>query len=288
MTLLGRIIRWKDWGIEYEADPKQRKLICEQFGFDGGTRSLQTNGGAEAEEGDEEYLGSEEARTYRATAARVNYLSQDTPDLMFGTKEGCRGMANPTRGDWRKLKRIARYLCGREAVRWKYVWQDEGARMKVFTDSDWAGCRKTRKSSSGGLIMVGSHCLRAWCSTQGALALSSAEAEYYSMVEGVLRARGLQNIGREIRMPGSEEGVQLYLWVDSSAAKSFVSKRGAGKMRHMEVRWLWLQEEVRRGRVKVEKVWGPWNPADLMTKYLTGKEVDERSERMCLEADRRG
>ena len=135
--------------------------------------------------------------------------------------------------------------------------------------------------------MVGSQCLRAWCSTQGALALSSAEAEYYSMVEGVLRARGLQNIGREIRMPGSEDGVQLFLWVDSSAAKSFVSKRGAGKMRHMEVRWLWLQEEVRRGRVKVEKVWGPWNPADLMTKYLTGKEVDERLERMCLEADRR-
>ena len=134
--------------------------------------------------------------------------------------------------------------------------------------------------------MVGKHCIRAWCSTQGALALSSAEAEYYSMVEGVLRARGLQNIGREIRMEGCEECVVLEVFVDSSAAKSFASKRGSGKMRHMEVRWLWWQEEVRKGRVKVEKVWGKWNPADLMTKYLTVAEVEERSRRMGLETVR--
>ena len=136
--------------------------------------------------------------------------------------------------------------------------------------------------------MVGKHCIRAWCSTQGALALSSAEAEYYSMVEGVLRARGLQNIGREIRMDCCDTCVVLEVHVDSSAAKSFASKRGSGKMRHMEVRWLWLQEEVRKGRVKVEKVWGKWNPADLMTKYLTAAEVEERSRRMGLEIVRVG
>ena len=62
--------------------------------------------------------------------------------------------------------------------------------------------------------MVGKHCLKAWCSTQGALALSSAEAEYYAMVEGVLRARGIQNVGKEIGMEGSEGSVGLELLVD--------------------------------------------------------------------------
>ena len=47
-------------------------------------------------------------------------------------------------------------------------------------------------------------------------------------------------------------------------------------MRHMDVRKLWLQEEVRQGKVKLIKVRGDTNPADLMTKYLGSKEVDER------------
>ena len=204
---------------------------------------------------------------------------------MFATKEACRGMANPTVGDLRKLKRAAKYLVGRVGAVWKFEWQDEGQRIKVYTDSDWAGCLKTRKSSSGGLVKLGEHCLKAWCSTQGALALSSAEAEYYAMVEGVLRARGLQSIGREIGMDGAERSVGLELLTDSSAAKSFVSTRGAGKMRHIEVRWFWLQEEVRAGRVCVTKVKGEWNPADLMTKYLTVREIEERLEWMGVRFD---
>ena len=80
-----------------------------------------------------------------------------------------------------------------------------------------------------------------------------------------------------------EERRDLLVLVDSSAAKACVSERGVGKMRHMEVKWLWLQGDVKRGRVKVEKVWGPWNPADLMTKFLSLSEIEDRLKRMCLE-----
>ena len=63
---------------------------------------------------------------------------------------------------------------------------------------------------------------------------------------------------------------------DSSAAKSFVSRRGLCKMRHLQIRDLWLQKEVAEGRVEVGKVKGEENPADLMTKVLTEKETKER------------
>ena len=53
-------------------------------------------------------------------------------------------------------------------------------------------------------------------------------------------------------------------------------------MRHKEVKWLWLQEEVRKGRVEVGKVRGDSNPADLMTKYSSVKEVGERLGRMTI------
>jgi hypothetical protein len=143
--------------------------------------------------------------------------------------------------------------------------------------------------------MIGKHCIKTWCSTQGAVALSSAEAEYYSLVEGVMRGKGLQNMGKELGLRGMEEELELKVrddlgkessidvFIDSSAAKGFASKRGVGKMRHMEVKWLWLQEEVRRGRVRVKKVLGTENPADLLTKYMKREDIQDRAGRMKIE-----
>ena len=108
--------------------------------------------------------------------------------------------------------------------------------------------------------MLGNHCIKTWNSTQGAIALSSAEAEFYAMIEAVIRAKGVLNVMREIGFTVSEH-VQLF--TDSSAAKSFVTRRGLGKMKHLEIRDLWLQREVGLGKVA-----GPRNPAELMTKFL--------------------
>eukprot|EP00973_Karenia_brevis_P015872 2172423-Karenia_brevis.AAC.1 len=66
------------------------------------------------------------------------------------------------------------------------------------------------------------------------------------------------------------------LGTDSSAAKSFVCRRGLGKMRHLEIRDLWLQKEVYDGRLIVSKVPGEENPADLMTKVLSNKDIESR------------
>ena len=47
-------------------------------------------------------------------------------------------------------------------------------------------------------------------------------------------------------------------------------------MRHLEIRDLWLQKEVNDGKVEVSKVRGDANPADLMTKVLSVKEIEDR------------
>ena len=139
---------------------------------------------------------------------------------------------------------------------------------------------RTRKSTNCSIVMIGSHCIKSWSSTQGPLALSSAEAEYYCMVEGVMRAKNLQTIGAEIGLPGLSE--EIILWTDSSAAKSFATRRGLGKMRHMEARYLWLQGEVLKKTVKVLKVKGEENPADLMTKYLSERDIFKCLKQMNL------
>ena len=170
-------------------------------------------------------------------------------------------------------------MVGRKRVVWEFVWQEEVGGVHVFADSDWGGDRVSRKSSSGGAIMLGQHCLRTWSSTQGAIALSSAEAEFYALIDAVLRAKWAQSVLSELGVPVSSVAEA---WTDSSAAKSFVSRRGLGKMRHLELRDLWLQREVGQGKVVVKKVLGSENPADAMTKFLNVQHLQDRLRRLSL------
>ena len=48
--------------------------------------------------------------------------------------------------------------------------------MDVYTDSDWAGCRQTGKSTSGGAVMIGENFIKSWATTQASITLSSSEA----------------------------------------------------------------------------------------------------------------
>ena len=58
---------------------------------------------------------------------------------------------------------------------------------------------------------------------------------------------------------------------DASAAKGIASRRGAGKVRHIEVAQLWVQEKVSSGEIKVVKVSTSENVADALTKHVTGE-----------------
>ena len=209
-----------------------------------------------------------EEKSFRAVAARMNFLTADCPDIQYPSKEIFRSMANPTEKPFKRLKRAARYLLSREAVKFKYEWQEEGAQLKVYTDSDWAGCLRTRKSTSGGVILLGQHCIKTWSLTQSSIALSSAEAEYYAMVEGATKGIGVRTMLGEIGLE-----VKLTLATGSSAAKSLASRRGIGKIWHLDTKWLWLQAEVASGSIRLEKVPGEKNPADLLTKYKGRTEV---------------
>ena len=254
----------------------------EYFGVSEDTKPLAFNGDKEDrnEEWESEDLDREEAKVYRGLAARLNFSSQDSPDLQFPVKACSQDMARPQRGSWKRIKKVARYLVKRKAVVWMFAWQDEPSYSYVASDSDWGGSSKDRRSTSGGSWMIGGHCIKTWSATQQAYALSSAEAELYAMVEAVTRAKGLVNLAKELGFKGMSNVVRI--GTDSSAAKSFVSRRGLGRMRHLEIRDLWLQKEIRDGKVEVSKISGLRNPADLMTKTLGVKDIEDRLRMMNI------
>ena len=157
VIILGRTVRWTKDGIEYEADEKHRRLVMEYFGFTEDTKSLSFNGDKDDrnEEWESEDLDREEAKVYRGLAARLNFLSQDSPDLQFPVKACSQDMAKPQRGSWKRIKKVARHLIKRKAVVWMFAWQDEPSYSYVSSDSDWGGSSKDRRSTSGGSWMIG-------------------------------------------------------------------------------------------------------------------------------------
>ena len=95
-------------------------------------------------------LSGEDIMRYRGIIARCNYLGTGRPDAFFVIREGCQEMSKPTNGFLRRLRRIGRYLKKYPRLIWRYPMQSEQSEIVIRTDADWAGCRRWRKSTSGG------------------------------------------------------------------------------------------------------------------------------------------
>ena len=257
--------------ITYEADERNVETIVNELGLQKESRGLDvTMVQEESVEGDDEALEPEEAWRFKRIVALANYVSLDRPDLQAAVSNLCSDMVSPTKRSWLRLKRIGRYLVNHPRMVFEYRESQRGGDMEitVFSDSDWAGCRATRKSRSGGIILLAGGVVKTWSNKQGSRALSSGEAEYYALVKAAAEAMGVQSVAKDL---GWDAKIKIY--VDSTASKAIASRLGIGKIRHLEVRYLWVQDEVARKRIQLRKVLGKDNPADVLTKALGFPEV---------------
>ena len=265
--VLNRVIRYTTEGIEYEADPRQAEKLIRECGLEG-SNTAATPGvrSSFAETEDDKPLTEKLHTAFRASAARANYLAADRIDVQFAAKEVCRWMAKPTEHSWQAMKRMCRYLVGLPRLVYKYRWQEVEA-IDIYVDTDWAGCPRTRKSTSGGCLLFGRHALKSWSSTQTSVALSSGEAEFAGVVRGAGIGLGCQGLLRDL---GIDAPVRV--WTDSTAAIGICTRQGLGKLRHLDTHTLWVQQAVRTGRTDLRKVEGVSNPADLFTKHSLSRE----------------
>jgi hypothetical protein len=156
IDILNRSIIWTGEELVYRADEKHAEILLKELGLEDGSRGLTSPTEKEVEEaGDELTLSPVEATRYRALTARANYLAQDRADIQFAVKELCRRMSSPTVGSWKSLKRLCRYLLVVRNIDIVFPSTDFAPILDVYTDSDWAGDKNTRKSTSGGFICLG-------------------------------------------------------------------------------------------------------------------------------------
>ena len=153
---------------------------------------------------------------------RASFLAQERADIAEAVKRMAQGMAKPKLAHWELLKRLARYLIKYPNICLVYHQQRMPDFLRIAVDSDFAGDKVGRRSTTGMVQFFGSHVLKATSNLQTVLGLNVSEAEYYALTHGAAHGLGMQSYFQDI---GLSLGVVLES--DSSSAKSFASRQGA-------------------------------------------------------------
>ena len=127
-------------------------------------------------------LNKFDSTRFRALSARASFLSSYCVDIQYSVKDLCREVSQQSQGAWSNFKRMTTYQIHTPRAVWTFGCQEE-ENQEVFSDSQWAGCGSTARSTSGGVIVRGSHCLKRWSNTQKMITLSSAQAKHHGSSE---------------------------------------------------------------------------------------------------------
>ena len=117
---------------------------------------------------------------FRSLAGKLQYLTLTRPDIQFAVNYVCQKMHAPTKADFTNLKRILRYLKGTSSLGLN-INAETGFLLYGFSDSDWAGCRETRRSTGGMCTFLGSNIISWSAKRHPTVSRSSTEAEYRTL-----------------------------------------------------------------------------------------------------------
>ena len=120
-----------------------------------------------------------DVKQYRGMIGSLLYLSASRPDIMFSVCMCARFQSNPKQSHLSAVKRIIRYLVGTMNIG---LWYPRNSTCTLigYSDSDFAGSKIDRKSTSGTCQFIGSALVSWHSKKQNSVALSTAEAEYIS------------------------------------------------------------------------------------------------------------
>ncbi|KAD2393237.1 hypothetical protein E3N88_40214 [Mikania micrantha] len=187
---------------------------------------------------------------YRCMIGSLMYLTASRPDIMFATCVCARFQAAPKESHLIAVKRIFRYLQGTQFLG---IWYSTGQSCKLvaFSDSDYAGCKLSRKSTSGGCQFLG-NCLVSWQSKkQTSVATSTAEAEYIAAASCTSQILWLQS---QLLDYGINE-LKTPLLMDSASALCIVKNPVQhSRTKHIEIRHHFIRDCFEKELVTTSEV----------------------------------
>ena len=188
-------------------------------------------------------------------------------DVQFETNVCAKEMKPPTKAPWTRLKRLARYLAGTQVSEscthenLEQTYDPHLAFLGVWSDNDWAGNVKDRKSQSSLKSEVDGCPLYSASRKQKPRAHSSGEADYYAAASATSEAMLIREL--EVRTE-----VRTKLVLDRAAAQGMCRRERVGTIRQLSTKVVWLQQLLKSGVVTVGACTSAEIRADLGTKSL--------------------
>ena len=205
------------------------------------------------------YLQAVGALMYLAVATR--------PDISYTVGVLARFSKNPGMAHWKAVKHLFRYLKG--TLDYKLTYAPDPTTNELFTtftDADHAGNPDNGRSTGGYIVKMGTGAI-SWCSKlQTIVALSTTEAEFVAAVSAGQEILWLRNLFTEL---GYTVPTSSPLWTDNQSALSVAKNpEHHGRMKHLDLRFYWLRNEVEKGTISIHHLRTDEMPADVLTKPL--------------------
>jgi hypothetical protein len=203
-------------------------------------------------------------KEYQSMIGSLPYLTATRLDIQFSVCLCARFQASPRTSHWQVVKQIFRYL--RHTLDFG-LWYSASSSLALhgFPDTDFAGCRLDRKSTSGTCQFLGSS-LVSWSSRkQSSVAQSTTETEYVAAASCCSQLLWISYTTSDF----GEEYTHIPLQCDSTSAIS-VAKNPVlhSKTKHIEVRYHFLRDNVEKGKIALIHVPTHDQLPDIFTKPL--------------------
>jgi hypothetical protein len=206
-------------------------------------------------------------RLYQRMVGKLMYAMIGTrPDLAFTVSTLAKFTSAPTTAHLAACKRAMRYLRRTSSYGIRYGGNN-GVSCIGYTDSDYAGDRENRKSTSGYVFMACGGAISWTSRQQTSVALSTTEAEYVAATEACKELIWLNRLMKDLSILSTLPPPVLY--IDNQAALSLARNPSHhSRTKHIDVRYHFIRTEVAAGTINLQQIGTKENTADICTKAL--------------------
>nr|GEX74445.1 putative ribonuclease H-like domain-containing protein [Tanacetum cinerariifolium] len=205
-----------------------------------------------------------DATKYHNMIRALMYLTSSRPDIVHATCLCARYQAKPTEKHLKEVKRIFRCLWGNVNTGLWYT-KDSGFELTGFSDADYAGCKDTFKSTSGGAQFLGEKLVSCSLKKQDCMTLSTAEAEYVSLSACCAQVLWMRT---QLMDYGFHFNKILFYCDSKSAISISCNPVQYSRTKHIAARYHFIKEHVKKGTIELYFVKTDYQLADLFTKAL--------------------
>ena len=219
---------------------------------------------------------------YRMLIGMMLYLSTNTrPDIAASVSILSQRVVNPRNVDMVELKRLIRYIKGTMTAKLRLSSCDRHGEFIGYSDANWGEDRKDRKSNSGYYTTLNGGAIAWCCRKQNIVTLSSAEAEYVALTETAKEMMWTRDVLKQFT---GEEPRIMKIMTDSQSAMAMTdSQRFNQRSKHIDIRYHFIRDMVKKKELILAYVSTQVNIADMMTKPLGSNRIQQLREMAGIE-----